>query len=142
VSELRIGVVGYSLQAFDENQARRFIQHGYDSLAMQHPGSHFTVVSGLTNLGVVKIAYEEAAYRGWRTVGITLRYRLDRQDPLFPVDERIIIDGQRGDDSPAFLQAIDALIRVGGGPQSYAETEAFRRLKPKAPIIEHDLSRF
>ncbi len=138
VTTLRVGVVGYSTQPFDQTQALRLIRQAFDTVVGRYPQATITVVSGLTNLGVPRLGYEEAARRGWRTAGVTLEYRLHRQDPLFPVDERIIVVGRRGDDSPIFLATIHVLVRIGGGPLSLAETAAFKQVG--RPVIEYDLA--
>jgi len=138
MAELRVGVVGYSTQKFDEDRARRLVNQAYDQIAAEHQTDQITVVSGLSNFGLPKIAYEEAVKRNWKTAGVTLQYRLDRGDPLFPVDEQIVINGQRGDESPAFLDNIHMLVRVGGGDQSTNETEAVKASGRQ--VIEHDLA--
>ncbi|MBI4148037.1 hypothetical protein HY490_01990 [Candidatus Woesearchaeota archaeon] len=73
--------------------------------------------------------------RGYRTVGIACAKAKDYE--LFPVNEKIIVGDNWGDESPVFLNYIDVLVRVGGGAQSKRETaETKSRGKP---VIEYDL---
>jgi hypothetical protein len=55
---MRVGIVGYSAQKFDERKARvlvrRAIYIAWDGLGK------LTIVSGYTNLGIPKLAYEYA----------------------------------------------------------------------------------
>ena len=89
-------------------------------------------MSGLTNLGVPRIAYEEAIKLGLRTVGIACKQA--EQYECFPCDEVILVGDNWGDESRAFLASIDVLLRVGGGKQSVAEYEAFTGPKQYFPV--------
>ena len=123
--KLNLGVVGYCPPSrFDETTARDLVKKGFDALATAHPDAEITVVSGLTNVGVLKIAYEEARDRGWRTVGIACKKAADYE--LFPVDEVRIVGENWGDESATFVSSVDAMLRVGGGPQSKREAELVR----------------
>lgn len=135
MGELRIGVVGYSAQKFDEAEARRMIIEAYDTFDARYLDKSKVVVSGLTDLGIPALAYREAVRRGWRTVGIACSKAANYD--CFSVDERIIVGNNWGDESPTFLDSIDVLVRVGGGNQSMNET-AEMRTRSK-PIIEYDL---
>lgn len=107
----------------------------YDKVAAQFPNHEIVIVSGLTNVGVLKIAYEEAKIRKWRTVGIACKRA--EEHPLFHVDEKIIVGENWGDESPGFIEAIDGIIRIGTGKQSVRETEL---VKGKGlPSFEYDL---
>lgn len=119
--EIRIGVVGYCPPTkFDEKEAARMICEAYNQIQSAYPNRLKTVVSGLTNVGVLKLAYLEARRRGWRTSGIACKKAENYE--LFPVDEKKIIGDNWGDESEEFLRTIDALIRIGGGKQSLRET--------------------
>lgn len=131
----RVGVVGYSGQKFDETEARKLVNRAYDTIAAQYPDHEVTVVSGLTNLGIPKIAYEEAVKRGWRTGGVASRQAAEYE--CFAVDEVQIVGDHWGDESNTFVTGIDTLVRVGGGKQALAETQAVQSLG--RPIVEHDL---
>ncbi|HVI68952.1 MAG TPA: hypothetical protein VM581_00675 [Magnetospirillaceae bacterium] len=120
MNEVRIGVVGYCPPTrFDEEEAARLIVTAFDVVANYYAGRSIVIVSGLTNVGVLALAYAEAVKRGWRTVGITSARALEH--PLFPVDEKHIVGENWGDESPTFVANIDALVRIGGGKQSHAE---------------------
>src|SRR5690349_19015828 len=113
-AELRVGVVGYCPPTkFDETEARRLIVEAYSEITRRYPHRTITVVSHLSNVGVPKIAYQEATKRGWRTVGVACGRVTDH--PLYPVDEQFIIGKNWGDESASFVGTIDAIIRIGGG---------------------------
>lgn len=135
MDEIRIGVVGYSAQKFDEIEAARFLREAYDNIDSCYTGRSKAVVSGLTDLGIPALAYRGAKERGWRTVGIACPKA--GEYTCFPVDEKIIIGSEWGDESQTFLNSIDVLVRVGGGKQAMRETAEFRG-KGK-PVIEYDL---
>ena len=89
------------------------------------------IVSGYTNSGVPKIAYELAGRFGFRTIGFSARQALKVRCGLYPVDDVRLVGSCFGDESEAFVRYIDRLIRVGGGPQSRHEVELFKQLKPE-----------
>ena len=139
---MKLGIVGYSEGTFDEDEARRLILLGicHAEMKSNKPVTH--VVSGLTDQGVPGLAYHMAAdpeYGPMITVGIACSKASDY--PCFPVDDKIIVGKQWGDESDTFLNYIDALVRVGGGKQSLAEAKKFREIKPNAPIVEFELPR-
>lgn len=121
---LRIGVVGYSKRCFDPAEAARLVTLALDATDALRPEAPRVLVSGLTDQGVPALAYREAARRGWRTAG----FACGRANVLrcYPVDERTIVGRAWGDESEAFLAAIEVLIRVGGGPQSHREVAMAR----------------
>lgn len=125
---LRIGVVGFSQRHFDHDAARAHLRRFVLGL-LELPQAAATppeIVSGLTNQGVPKLAYELACELGLPTVGIAARQALRVRAGLFPVDRKILVGERFGDESPVLIAYIDKLIRVGGGPQSRAEVELFR----------------
>ena len=127
--EMKIGVIGYSAQKFDEEQGKKLILRGLSDLGVQ---GYDIIVSGLTNLGIPKLAYEIATEWGMRTVGISCKLAKDHD--CFSVDEEIIVGDNWGDESETFLNYIDALIKVGGGKQSEEEYKKFNKIK-----YEYDL---
>ncbi len=136
--ELRIGVVGYCPPSrFDGDEALRMLREAYDILDEEYPLAEKTVVSGLTDVGVLALAYREASDRGWRTVGIAPSKSAEYD--CFPVDKAVIIGDEWGDESPTFLDAIDVLVRVGGGAQSLREAAEMRARGKR--VIEYDLPR-
>ncbi len=126
---LRIGVVGYSGRKFDEDIARARLKRILaDQLENRElDPARVEVVSGLTNIGVPRIAYELAEEQGMKTVGISASRALTSCAGTWPVDKQIIIGRNYGDESEEFVGYIDILIRIGGGAQSLAEAEMFRK---------------
>ncbi len=116
---MNIGIIGYSIQKFNEKKAREMINNIYDSFEKHI--DNLVIVSGLTDLGIPKIAYEEAVKRNYKTIGIACQKAKEYE--LFPVDEKIIIGEEWGDESNTFLKYIDILIKIGGGEQSKKEVE-------------------
>ena len=135
--KLRLGVVGYCPPTkFDENKALEYIRDAYNHVIADFPEHEITVVSGVTNVGVLKLAYEEAKKRNWRTAGVGCKkaYEFD----WFPTDEEPIIVGENwGDESSTFLNSIDILIRIGGSKQSLEESVEMK--KGGKQVIEYDL---
>lgn len=84
------------------------------------------IVSGYTNTGIPKIAYEIADSLGLKTVGFSAKQAFTNSHGLFPVAKEIIIGDKFGDESQAFVNYIDVLIRIGGGQQSRKEVELFK----------------
>lgn len=128
VEFFRLGLVGYSRSKFDWDEARRLVEHGIRR-AFEGSGRSFSegvLVSGLTNMGIPKLGYEFARAKSIRTVGIAPRRAKRVRCGLFPVDEQIIVGHNFGDESETFIDSIDALLRVGGGPQSRREVVMFR----------------
>lgn len=132
---LRIGVNDYSSQKFDSERATQMINEAYDILERDYKGFEKVVVSGLTDLGIPGIAYRVAVNRGWKTVGIACT-KADRY-ACFPVDEKIIVGENWGDESQTFLNSIDVLVRIGGGKQTMKECAEWES-KGK-PFIQYDL---
>lgn len=130
---MEIGVIGYSGQKFDETLAKKLIRLGLEKAGAK---SGDYLVSGLTNLGIPKLAYEIAVSLGMRTVGIACE--LAYEDELFPVDIKIIKGNKWGDESETFLDYIDVLIKVGGGKQSESEYAKFKgpKFKFELPAIK------
>ena len=126
---LRIGVVGFSRNQFDKAQARSVLSEQYENLKNEF--GYVEIVSGYTNSGVPKIAYELAGRFGFRTIGFSARQALKVRCGLYPVDDVRLVGSRFGDESEAFVRYIDRLIRVGGGPQSRHEVELFKQLKPE-----------
>ena len=147
---VRIGVVGYCPPTkFDEKLALDYIVDAYNRVSADFHGCEITIVSGLTYVGVLKIAYEEAKRRSWKTAGVACKKA--QSHLLFPVDETPLIVGEKwGDESDVFINGtsipgthhehgLDAIIRIGVGEQSIKETE-FLKSKGK-PTYEYDLPR-
>lgn len=147
-NELRLGVVGYCPPTkFDEKEAVRMLNEAYDKVEREFPEHKYTVVSGVTNVGVLKLAYEEAKRRGWKTAGVACRRAYVFE--WFLTDEKPIILGDNwGDESEVFLKGtkirgdphengLDAIVRIGAGNQSIKEAVKIKELGK--PTYEYDL---
>lgn len=122
---VKIGVVGYCPPTkFDEVEARKMIVDAYNKVEAVYPEFPIAIVSGMTAVGVLKIAYEEASKRDWITVGVACNKALEH--PLYPVDHQIFVGENWGDESETFVTGLDGIIRIGNGKQSIAETEAVK----------------
>ena len=126
--KLRLGVVGYCPPTrFDETKAVGMVQASYNAVMGDFPGWEITVVSGLTNVGVLRLAYEEAKRRGWRTAGVACEKAYALRDQWFPVDEEPLIvgkewgGGRRGRPSSVGLTpwCESAAARSRGGKRSW-----------------------
>lgn len=120
MSQINVGVVGYSAQDFNRSKAKQHLQEAFNKIKEEHNGQP-TIVSGLTDLGIPALAYREASKRGWNTVGIACKKAEEYE--CYPVTERIVRDEWEdwGDESEEFLSRIDVMIRVGGGEQTQDE---------------------
>jgi hypothetical protein len=139
---MKLGIVGYSEGTFDETEAKRLIVLGIYHVESTSGKMVTHMVSGLTDQGIPGLAYRIAVDPlggEMTTVGIACSKASDY--PCFPVDDKIIVGKDWGDESETFLTYIDALVRVGGGKQSLREASQFRKLKPNAPIVEFELPR-
>lgn len=113
---MRVGFVGYSDDTkFNKDDAVALVKRSFDIIASKNP----VVVSGLTNVGIPAIVYAEAASRGLRTAGIACSKAEEYE--CFPVDEKLIVGKEWGEESQTFLKNIDFLIKIGGGDQSVKE---------------------
>lgn len=135
MKELRIGVVGYVVENFDVSKARGMVKDAYDILDKEYPDYSKTVVSGLTDVGILGLAYREAVKRKWRTAGVACSKAKGLK--WFPVDEHTIFGSQWADESQKFLDSIDALVRIGGGEQSHREIEKVKSMGKR--ILEYEL---
>ena len=123
-NDLNIGVVGYSAAKFDKQEADKMLKDAFDKIDEKYPDKTKIVVSGLTDIGIPSLAYREAVKRKWKTVGIACS-KAD-EDELFPVDKKIIVGNEWGDESPVFLKSIDIMVKIGGGKQSIKECKEFK----------------
>ncbi|GAB4581060.1 MAG: hypothetical protein Fur0022_38050 [Anaerolineales bacterium] len=145
--KLKIGVVGYSRTNLPEAQARTLLQACFKAFIVRAKVDRLQVevVSGLTNAGIPKIAYELASQWQVKTVGISAREALEAECGIFPVRKQMIIGQKFGDESSYFIQYIDCLARIGGGKQSLREVEMFKEKLHHDPqqlarwLIEHEL---
>jgi hypothetical protein len=131
---MRVGVVGYSSQKFDERVGRMMVAVALNARYVESQGD-LIIVSGYTNLGIPKLAYEYAKKLGYKTMGIACSKAVEYE--CFPCDRVHIVGDNWGDESKAFLASIDVLVRIGGGAQSKKECQEANVLG--IPVIEYEL---
>lgn len=123
---IKIGVVGFSRNQFDKKAAYKILNKLFEELEDEYCDEEIEIVSGYTNSGIPKIAYEVASEHYFTTVGFSAKQALNVRSGVYPVDKEILVGQRFGDESAAFIEYIDGLIRVGGGPQSRKETTLFK----------------
>jgi len=143
---MKIGVVGFSHENINHDKARALLRQSFHELMQKHSHNEpIEIVSGLTNIGIPKIAYEIADEQGWITVGISAERALHVKCGIYLVDQQIIEGKEFGDESIVFIDYIDFLVRVGGGKQSHREVEMFiekctrHGIAITDALLEHDL---
>lgn len=136
-----IGVIGYSDKSCETNYAKEQVQLGILSvtLKLKIDLEEASICSGLTNLGIPAVAYNFAKLFNLHTIGIACSKAT--QYECFPVNKKIIIGNDWGDESETFLKSIDALVRVGGGPQSIKEWNTFTEMFPNKPAVYKPMTR-
>lgn len=139
-NEFRIGIVGYSSGKFDKDVATARVISGIVRAQVRGfaRNQKIVIVSGLTNLGIPALAYEYAKLKEYKTVGIACSKATEYD--CFPVDEKIIVGDNWGDESNTFLEYCDFMVRVGGGKQSLEEIAQWNKKNPNKSI-EYELSR-
>jgi hypothetical protein len=128
MSIIKYGIVGFSRKDFDQKQAAQILRACFEKIKRKHPNTTVEIVSGYTNTGVPKLAYELANEFGFVTVGFSAQQALEVSCGVYPVQKVVLIGQQFGDESEDFVQYIDALIRVGGGAQSKHEVALFKSI--------------
>lgn len=147
---VRVGVVGYCPPTkYDAEKALEHLEEAFDLVESVFSSEGIVIVSGATNVGVLAQAYRLATERGYETGGVACEKAADFE--LFPMTERPIIIGKEwGAESPVFIYGIDAvkrvdsarmrkymdhphygldaMIRIGVGPQFMKETDLVKRL--------------
>ncbi|WP_299458984.1 hypothetical protein [uncultured Microscilla sp.] len=125
---LRIGVVGFSRNQFDKKTAAEKLEKIIAQIMTHYPNKNYELVSGLTNMGVPQLTYMLADRLGIDTVGFSASQAFRVRAGIYPVKQQIIVGEKFGDESDAFVQYIDVLVRIGGGQQSRHETTLFKNL--------------
>jgi len=134
---MKIGVVGHSSNNIDENLASKLLDQMISKIASVNKMSKdIEIVTGLTNIGVPKLAYKIADKRNYSKIGISAQQAYEVKCGIYPVDKEIIVGQKFGDESAVFIDYIDYLIRVGGGNQSASEVQLF---KDKCSILNWDI---
>jgi hypothetical protein len=128
---LKIGIVGFSRNQFDQKQARTLLRAYLQAIRIKHGDRTIEIVSGYTAQGVPLIAYELAKEFGMQTVGFSAKQALRVRAGVYPCDKEIIVGERFGDESTACVAYVDGLNRIGGGPQSRREVELFKALHPE-----------
>lgn len=131
---MKIGITGFSRNQFDKIESRKILRNVFEILSKKHSGKEVKIVSGYTNSGIPKIAYELADEFGFTTVGYSARQALNVRSGVYSVKEVILIGEKFGEESESFVEYIDGLIRVGGGSQSRKEVELFKAKNIGRPI--------
>lgn len=131
---IKYGIVGFSRNQFNQETATQILKDLFHQIKEKHKGKEIEIVSGYTNSGVPKIAYELASKLGFVTIGFSAEQALTVKSGVYAVDKVILVGKHFGDESEAFVQYIDALIRVGGGKQSKREVELFKELNKEKPL--------
>lgn len=129
----KVGIVGYSSDEFDAVQAINLVRKTLDSFNVD--GANIELVSGLTAMGIPLIAYHIASRYNYKLTGIACKKAFEYE--LVDVDEIIIVGNDWGDESQAFINYIDILIRIGGNNQSKHEVDLARQ--KGIQIIEYNL---
>lgn len=109
---LKIGVVGYITQKFDEEKARKLLKRIFDKINGKYPKRRKVVISMLVDLGVCSLAYREATRRRWKTVGI--ENQLVRTYKPFPVNEVVRAETAMHERFSFFTIPLDVVVRIGG----------------------------
>lgn len=132
---LKIGVVGYFSQAFDEAKAYTLLESAIREISKKIKKGNIIIASGLTNAGMNKVAYDLAEDYGYLTAGIACA-KSEKGDNR-RCDIVKISGNDWGDESHCLIDFCDAIIRVGGGKQSLKEVRMAKEAGKL--VIEHEL---
>jgi len=129
---MKVGVIGYSAQKFDEQEALTILRSLFSNLPTDSE-----IVSGYTNLGIPGLAYKVAREFGFSCTGIACQKAKEYQ--CFPCDKVVMDDCwvEWGDESQTFLEYCDQFLRIGGGAQSIREAEIARQMGKS--VIYHEM---
>jgi hypothetical protein len=122
----KIGVVGFSRNQFNKKEAAEKLEKALMKVLSNKSPTEVALVSGYTASGVPKLAYILGDKLGLHSVGFSSKRALSVWSGVYPVKEVILIGEKFGDESQAFVEYIDVLIRIGGGKQSRHEVELFK----------------
>jgi len=132
---MKIGIVGTSRYGIvSDDVVQKQIEQSYRDLLQKVGDSNdMEIVYGG---GHVPMAYFHYALE--KNVPTT-QFICNRVKTRPKESQTIIVGKQWGDESVAFLQYIDGLIKIGGGQQSEKEKNQFLQLKPDALFLEYEL---
>ena len=129
----------------DETLSDGAIISALDLINKLHFGEDITLVSGLTDVGIMRVGYRFARNLGWTLFGVTSGKAISKGYPLFEVDHQEIIGDNWGDESESFIAyaktATCYFINVAGGDQAGREEQMVREANPNASIISIKLER-
>tara|TARA_R110001599_G_scaffold306849_1_gene513383 strand:- start:94 stop:537 length:444 start_codon:yes stop_codon:yes gene_type:complete len=135
---MKIGIVGYSSKKIDENMGTQLLEQEISKIVISHSKAESVeIVTGLTSIGIPKLAYQIADKRNYIKTGISAQQAYLVKCGVYPVDNEIIVGEVFGDESQTFVDYIDYLVRIGGGKQSAHEVALF---KEKCVQLEWNLS--
>lgn len=135
---LRVGIVGFSNSNFDVKKATKYLISGIKEIIKDYDGKEdIEIVSGYTDYGIPALSYRIANKLNLQTVG----FACSQADNMkkYPVDKFYKIGDEWGDESKAFLDYIDVILRVGGGKQSKKEVKQFKRIHGNSVVYEYNL---
>lgn len=134
---LKIGFVGYSYSQFSVDQAKKILDKIFKEDILKYIDKYdaIEIVTGATNLGIPGLVYQYAEPYAYKTVGIMCKEGYTCE--LYPCDQIYAIGERWGDESKFFINYIDILYKIGGGPQSEREAD-MARMKYK-PVYEFQL---
>lgn len=133
----RIGVVGYSPPSkYNVRKANYLLKLGLNKILKEHniTPDQVELVSGLTDVGIPGQAYHIAKNMNMKTVGIACFKA--KNFPMFPVDKKMMVGKNWGDESPLFLKYIDVLLKIGGGNQSREEMIQTKSMGKKVYVYD------
>lgn len=141
-TKFRIGIVGYCQPTkFDYDEAWSLVQKGLNVASSRAPkNSDILVLGGFTDIPSIHcIGYQQARQRGWNCGGIACMKAMDYKlwNMSEEGDEANIVGDNWGDESQTFVNKIDILVRVGGGPQSFSEVQMAK--EKGIEVLEYDL---
>ncbi len=124
---MKIGIVGYSAKNIDEKLGTQLLEQAiFNLITSKSKEDAVEIVTGLTNIGIPKLAYQIADRQGFIKIGISAKQAYQVKCGVYPVDKEIIVGEVFGDESQTFVDYIDCLVRVGGGKQSAHEVQLFK----------------
>lgn len=118
----------------DEEEAALVVEYILELIDNLHGNAEITLVSGLTDVGVMSAGYAVAEQLGWQLIGVACEKA--NKYPLYPVDRELIHGKIWGDESDVFTsfcpRKVDHYVQpiyfvnVGGGDQAAREEEVCR----------------
>lgn len=103
------------------------------------------IVSGYTDYGIPALSYVlaklhcQTSYHNIQCTTTGFAPKTALNDKRCKVNKEIIVGEKYGDESEAFVDYIDVLIKIGGGTQSIKEFALFKERKPNNIAIEKKL---